>query len=457
MNCNPEDSRFVHVSQDNPRYFELGNSCFIPIGANMCFPRYETDEEKVFATYHQMMEKLSQFGGNYLRIWLSCPFFELEPNHVGEFDQRKRMRLERLLQLADEFNLRVKITLEHFRMIEKEYEEHYQGNVSFIKKIHHVDHGGYARTMLDFFTRADARSAFLAKLDYLAQYFSENETIFAWELWNEINAVGHESPLLEAWMKWSDEMLPEAQQRFPHHLVVQSLGSFDSIEAHRSYDWLCRSDFDFAQVHRYINPNTQLAVCVAPMDQLCNDAIVELEQRCSDRPVLLAEVGSELHRLYTLDRQGTLLHDALFAPFFSGAAGTGLFWHWDMYLEQNDLWYHFGRFARAVAGIDPRYEDYQPYRRENHRLRIYALRGKSHTLIWVRDKYNNWHTELEQGVAPENLHGKTLDLRDIADSGFLQVEYYLPWADETGSIPVQDGVKLVLPDFVRSIVLKLSR
>jgi len=128
-----------------------------------------------------------------------------------------------------------------------------------------------------------------------------------------------------------------------------------------------------------------------------------------------------------------------------------------MYLDQHDLWYHFQRFAQAIAGIDPRHEDYQPYIRENHRLRIYVLRGKTNTLIWMRDKYNNWHTELEQGVAPENLHGETLDLRDIAGPEFRRVEYYLPWTDEVGSISLKNGVTVELPDFVRSMVLKLYR
>jgi len=251
MNFNPADSRFVHLSPGNPRYFELGDSCFIPIGANICFPRFETDEEKVFADYRRMMEKLAHCGGNYFRIWLSCPFFELEPHHVGEFDSRQRIRLERLLRMAAELHLRVKITLEHFRIIEGKYIEFFPGVAGFVKQIHHVDHGGSSQTMLEFFTLPEARAAFLGKLDYLAQYFRENEAVFAWELWNEINGVGEETPLMDAWMTWSEQMLSEARKRFPNHMVIQSLGSFDSIAANREYDWLCRSACDFVQVHRY--------------------------------------------------------------------------------------------------------------------------------------------------------------------------------------------------------------
>ena len=458
------NNSYVRVSKINLRYFEVGDSCYIPIGANMCFPRYETDEEKVFATYRHMMEKLSQYGGNYLRIWLSFPFFELEPCRLGEFDSRQRMRLERLLQLAAEFHLRVKITLEHFRTIDSQSDiEDYLGTVSFIKKNYHCDNGGTAKTMLDFFTGGTSRRAFLSKLDYLSKFFRNNPAIFAWELWNEINAVGNESPLLDAWMKWSEQMLPEVRQRFPNHQVTQSLGSFDAISIHRCYEWLCRSQFDFAQVHRYIDPGADLDICSAPMDLMCHDAIAELRRKCSDRPILLAETGAVEWRhclpshLYQLDCQGTLLHDALFAPFFSGSAGAGQLWHWDVYLEKHDLWYHFGRFARAIAGIDPCGEDYQPYIRESHRLRLYTLCGKTHTLIWARDKYNNWHTELDQKIAPEKLQGEKLDLRDIAESGFRRIEYYLPWEDTEGVIPIKNGVNIELPNFVRSIVLRLYR
>ncbi len=54
-------------------------------------------------------------------------------------------------------------------------------------------------------------------------------------------------------------------------------------------------------------------------------------------------------KLYARDTHGMLLHDVLFAPFFAGAAGPGQIWHWNVYVDANRLWHHFGRFAAAIG------------------------------------------------------------------------------------------------------------
>ena len=86
---------------------------------------------------------------------------------------------------------------------------------------------------------------------------------------------------------------------------------------------------DFLQVHRYLDCGGELDVCRGPMDVLAADAVRELRDRNPRKPVLLAEVGAVKPNhtgpsiLYAQDREGTLLHDALFAPFFAGSAGSG--------------------------------------------------------------------------------------------------------------------------------------
>lgn len=60
------------------------------------------------------------------------------------------------------------------------------------------------------------------------------------------------------------------------------------------------------------------------------------------KPVILAETGAVEPKhagpsqYYPLDTVGIILHDALFAPFFSGAAGAGMIWHWDQYVANNN-------------------------------------------------------------------------------------------------------------------------
>lgn len=77
----------------------------------------------------------------------------------------------------------------------------------------------------EFLSSPEGDAVFLAKLDFLAEAFRSEPAIMAWELWNEVNCTGP----FELWSRWSERMLPELKRRFPNHLALQSLGSYDSI------------------------------------------------------------------------------------------------------------------------------------------------------------------------------------------------------------------------------------
>jgi len=171
------------------------------------------------------------------------------------------------------------------------------------------------------------------------------------------------------------------------------------------------------------------------------------------------------------DTEGILLHDVIWAPFMSGAAGTGQIWHWDHYVQANDLWWQFDRFAEATAGIDPPAEAFEPLMLEHPRLRVYVLRGARTVLIWCRDRANDWAAELRDGVPPELLTGVHLDLaapvwhwqrRPRPDLVPLLVpgrrwtaRAYDPWTNAWTRVAVDDA-PLALPPFRRSIVLRLE-
>ena len=91
FSCGKErDQNFIRVSKVNPCYLEYSDGTpFIPVGPNICWERFETDETKVLQLYEQRFRNLSENGGNYTRIWLSAPFFEIEHKKAGEFDENR--------------------------------------------------------------------------------------------------------------------------------------------------------------------------------------------------------------------------------------------------------------------------------------------------------------------------------------------------------------------------------
>jgi hypothetical protein len=442
---------FVRVSPRDPRYFELSDgSCFIPIGLNVSYPNVE-DKNQGLAQMQQWLTKLSENQGNFICVGLSHEFWDVEHTKSGQYDRQKARRIDRLLSMAENYNIRVKFTLEHFRNLED--------NSPFGKPIHHVSRGGTATNTTDFFTGQQSREQFKKKLDWFSKRYVNEPTIFGWELWDEINTVAG-----QGCNEWTELMLGELHSRMPRHLAMQSVSSLDIGDVLSTYRIICRiKSNDVAQVHRYLDLGAVLKVCHEPVDILASDAVSELRAFNLHKPILLSKCGafepgrSSPFKLYEKDKDGIILHDFLFAPFFAGAAGPGQMWHWDTYVDKNSLWYHYARFAKAVEDIDIPAENFKPVQVKHSRLRVYALEGTDTIIVWCRDSNNDWQSELKQGIAPQIVHNALVDLSQIATSfEKARVRTYDPWKDKWTDVQT-GGSTIILPDFKRSIIVKIEK
>jgi len=447
---------FVRVSRRDPRYFELSDGRpFIPIGLNLASLSAPSTEEGLARMEHWLKE-LSSNGGNFARVWLSSPFWDVEHQQCGQYDEMQARRIEALLQLARKYDVRLKLTLEHFREIDPQ-SPYAKRRAWATKPLHHVSRGGTARSIAEWFDGQASREQFRRKLSWYQRRFGDNPMVFGWELWNEVNAVRGGD-----YMEWTRAMLAELHRRFPHNLCMQSLGSFDRAEKVNVYRLMTlMKGNDVAQVHRYLDLAARLEVCHGPVDVLAADAVRRLASFGAKKPILLAESGavepghSGPFRLYAKDKAGIILHDVIFAPFFAGAAGPGHCWHWDVYVDRNDLWWHFGRFAELVRGIDPAAEHFRPLMADHPRLRVYILKGTTVSLVWCRDKQTSWQTELAEGKPPELLAGQQVDLSPLGNLDGAAARVFDPWTGRWQ--PVVVGHRSVdLPAFRRSITLRID-
>jgi hypothetical protein len=399
----------------------------------------------------QWMRALAESGGNFVRVWLSAPFWDVEHQQAGVYDEQKAQRIDALLKLAQRYGIRVKLTIEHFREIDPNNVRQRWAS----KPLHHVSHGGTAKDMPDWLANETSRAQFRQKLAWFQKRFGDQPAVFGWELWNEINAVRGGD-----YLAWTEAMLPELKRLFPNNMALQSLGSFDSPWAYKPYQRLCEMpNNDLAQVHRYLDLGAGLEVCHGPVDVLAADAVRTLRAWSPAKPVILAESGAVEPRhtgpfkLYAKDTAGIILHDVVFAPFFAGAAGPGQCWHWGEYVDKNNLWHQFRGFAEAVRGIDPPAERFEPLLIAHPRLRVYVLKGQRSWLIWCRDVENTWQTELELGRAPEELRNVTLTLKDVVPLAGRTLRTYDPWKNVwSGATAENDAVRL--PPFRRSIIVR---
>jgi hypothetical protein len=448
----PPDT-YVRVSPRDANYLEFTDgSPYIPIGLNMISPPAAATEEESLHGFDAWLTSLSAQGGNYIRVWLSNPFWSVEHEKCGVYDEARARRIDRLLEMCRAHHIRVKMTLEHFRSIGG-------GPQPWADNpLYNVRNGGPAESMADFFAGEASRQAFRKKIAWYGERFGSPPIVYGWELWNEVNAVTGGD-----YMDWTAVMLPELHKTFAKNLGMQSLGSFDSPRARDDYHRLSTMPGnDVAQVHRYLDLGAELEVCKGPVDVLAADAVRELQSYHPHRPVLLAESGAVEpnhrgpSRYYRVDRDGMLLHDILFAPFFAGAAGPGQVWHWDTYVAANNLWYHYARFAEVVRGLDPPAEAFQPSLLPHPRLRVYALKGLHTVLLWCRDSHNTWESELKRGEKPDVLKGEIVDLGPVLRGAHpLAVRVYDPWADRWSDSMLHDGT-ITLPAFSRSLVIRIS-
>jgi len=445
---------FVHVSQRDPRYFELSSGePYIPIGLNLIHPSGVGTPEQQMAQMEEWMRKLSENGGNYIRVWLSASFWDIEHERSGVYDEAKAKRIDTLLALAGKYDIRIKMTIEHFRYFESD-----RGRWA-AKPLHHVSKGGPAENIADFFDGEKSRAQFKRKLAWYANRYGDQSVVYGWELWNEINAVRGGD-----YMAWTEVMLAELHRVFPRNLAMQSLGSFDRARARALYHRLSTMDGnDVAQVHRYLDLGASLAVCGGPVDVLAADAVEELRALDPGRPIILAESGAVEpnhtgpFKLYTKDKAGIILHDVLFSPFFAGAAGAGQIWHWHRYVDKNDLWWQFGRFAETVKHLDPPAEGFEPLKLKHPRLRVYVLKGRRTILAWCRDSKNTWRTELAEGKVPETIRGISVDFGEVLGSlESAHARTYDPWKNRWSEVNIKDTA-IALPAFMRSIVIRINR
>jgi len=439
-------SAFVVVSPRDNRYFELSNgSPYIPIGFNLVGPPKEAEFDRLF-------QIMAANRVNYCRVWLGHNDWNVEHEKCLQFDPARARVIEHFLALARENGVRVKMCLEYFRDVRAE-RNRWSDNL-----LYHKANGGRYENMHDYLSSRAGRDHFKAKLDWYAGRYGDEPAVFAWELWNEMDAVRDSE-----WLDWTREMLPELKRRWPHNLAIQSLGSYDWETKRDSYRTLCRlEDNDVAQVHRYLDEGAGWEICHGPVDVLSAQAVGELVAFESGKPIILTETGAVKPRhtgcseLYAKDPEGTLLHDMLFAPFFSGAAGTGHAWWWRQAIETPNLWYHFARFAEAVKGIDPPAENFRPVMMAHEQLRIYGLSGRTVFIAWCRDSKNDWRTELIDGKKPETLSDVDVDVSSLHFPAASSAQTYDPWTDTWQKASVRDGA-LAIPALRRSIVVRITR
>ena len=177
---------FVQVSARDPRYFCLSDGQpYIPVGCNIAAMGSVADMEHYLGKMHRN-------GANFGRVWLNTNLFEIETRY-GEVDTAKLVRIDRLLELADRYGIKIKFCIESFRHIRPGV------NKWDTKASYHTSNGGPFADADDYITSQRGEEEFLRRVCIFRERYGDHPAVFGWELWNEMNAVETPEEHLRAW------------------------------------------------------------------------------------------------------------------------------------------------------------------------------------------------------------------------------------------------------------------
>lgn len=443
----------IQISEEYPQYFVTNTGAtWIPIATNYLPSRFrdDGDNQAAYELMEDYFKKFSENGGNSMRIWISTAPLEIEDTKEGDYNPEKFKRIDKMLELAEKYNIYIKFTLHHIRSIQPTNEgvAGWSNSTALATAFQNIT---------EYINTPKGINSYLNRARALAARYKDHKQIYCWELWNEMDALPS-----SAWPVFTPAVLDSVKKIFPNRLVVQTLGSLHSKTADMSYQKLFSyKNNDFISIHRYLDSGVdweQYEYTKLDIDELVSTAMDFAHQYVNDRPIIINEIGAVEpnhtgpYKYYGKDKDGMLIHDMIFAPFFCGAAGTGAMWHWDSYIYRNDLWYHYKRFKNAIEGVDPVKERFKQYMFESDGVRCFALGGTTKTIIWGRDSGNNWRTELEQGIAPQPKNNVIIKLEQLKNSNYKSVKIYDPWQDHWSSVKINNG-QVAIPPFIRSFVI----
>lgn len=440
-----EEARgFVGVSQQDSRYFALKNgTCFCPVGINLVGPDgFQKSAGREFALaggkdyiglrqYESWFRQFSENGGNLVRLWLDNPYFSVDTGAADAFDLLQFARLDGVFALARKYGIRLKLTFEHFRVFDLSKTE----NAIFKKDL--TLGGRKCGSGAEWIAEGDVwQAAWRGKLDaYLARY-GDDPTVFCFELWNEMNCF--DAPF-EDIVDFTARTLRYVRAKAPKNMAVNSLGSYDVAAFTKWLDAFKMEEMSFQQLHRYLDQGAQMAVCrVDPLDFIAEGI---RDARRSDRPILLAETGAvnDCHagpfRFYAADHLGRILTDEVYGPFFFESAGCGHIWHWNSYVEPNNLWGYYRPFAELVAGEALDRQNLRARDASNGDAFLLLLEGDGVVYGYIRNRSDSWHRTLRDQLPPAPIAALEVTLPFEGALECIPV-----WADETAEAALSGKV-----------------
>ena len=330
---------FVRIDPKNPQAFRLstGQPLF-PLGFNLGWAG-----EKGTGDYRRWIPRYTKAGADWGRVWLSPgwttfalerPGDRKEGRGFGTIDLGNAWRLDQTLDLARAHGMRLNLAIDSYNVLRDRINW-----PEWERSPYNKANGGPLAKPTEFWTDSAAAWAYRNKLRYIVARWGADPSVFAWELWNEVDGTNdYDAAKIRG---WHVAMARHLKSIDPYrHLVSTSFGG----NGERAGDaaMFALPEMDFAMSHLYDAPD--LAKVVA-------DAQARLG--ALGKPHFVGEMGADTTGgRGEEDPEGLQIHDPLWTSLATGSAGGPMLWWWDSYVDPLGLEKRLTPARSFLRGID---------------------------------------------------------------------------------------------------------
>ena len=450
----------------NGKGYDENGKYFLPIGINLAFPeRFQDSSGAEFGTresfstlglrkYESWIKKVAQNGVNLVRIWCGSFYLTPEKEELGTFDYTKFTLLDKIFEIANKYNVRLKLTIDTFRHFVDDSTNGIQKNI-FHK---YATYKGKIVNDKEWLNEEKYRQLWLKKLEEYKLRYACNPAFYALEFWNEMNCYGDMN--IQELSNWNAYMAERAREMFPNAILLNSIGSLDCDFSLKMYNGFCFEKFDWLQIHSYLDQGaTYPEVQVNSIEGLKKClTVLKDKQNQTGKPFFVAETGAvnDCHsgpfRYYSFDNECLIFVDCVYAPFFLGCLSTGNIWHWDSrYVSSKNLYSLFKPIQKLMENVEFDKENFVPIDLSNDKFYCLLLKGNTQYLAFIRNKFFDWKNILRDEKAPKSQNTEiTFESIGAKDLQCIRI-----WKKEKGRVKLENG-NICISALSRGVLLKGS-